>query len=64
MKRQIKPAATSASMYGRKKIMRNVSAPLMRLATSVASPSAIGNWMQSETTMIRRLLLSAMRNAG
>ena len=44
--------------------MRKVSAPLMRLATNEASPSAIGNWMPSETMMISRLLNSAWRNAG
>ena len=32
MKRQIRPAATSARMYGRKKIIRNHTAPVMRPA--------------------------------
>ena len=59
MKRQISPAATSASMYGRKKIIRNQTAPAMRPATISATPSASGNWTSSETTMMRPLLTSA-----
>ena len=38
--------------------MRNQTAPAIRPATIIATASASGNWMRSETSMMRPLLIS------